>query len=275
MVISGRITHFELEEFFLNVSMKELLEAGVHFGHQMRRWNPKMAKYIFAERNGIYIVDLQKTLRLLGVAYEFVRQTVQNGGKVLFVGTKKQSQQAVEQEALRCQMFYVNQRWLGGTLTNYDTISRSIDRLKKLETDDANGILDNFVKKEAMKLRRQMQKLNTNLSGIKEMGGLPDAVVITDTNKEEIAVLEAKKLGIPIVAIVDTNCDPDLIDYPIPGNDDAIRSNNLICRALADAVVDGRGIATEGQDQPAPQDANEESSVIEAEEPEENQSEEE
>ena len=252
--------------------MKELLEAGVHFGHQMRRWNPKMAKYIFAERNGIYIVDLQKTLRLLGVAYEFVRQTVQNGGKVLFVGTKKQSQQAVEQEALRCQMFYVNQRWLGGTLTNYDTISRSIDRLKKLETDDANGILDNFVKKEAMKLRRQMQKLNTNLSGIKEMGGLPDAVVITDTNKEEIAVLEAKKLGIPIVAIVDTNCDPDLIDYPIPGNDDAIRSNNLICRALADAGVDGRGIATEGQDQPAPQDANEESSVIKAEEPEENQS---
>ena len=259
----------------MNVSMKELLEAGVHFGHQMRRWNPKMAKYIFAERNGIYIVDLQKTLRLLGVAYEFVRQTVQNGGKVLFVGTKKQSQQAVEQEALRCQMFYVNQRWLGGTLTNYDTISKSIDRLKKLETDDANGILDNFVKKEAMKLRRQMQKLNTNLSGIKEMGGLPDAVVITDTNKEEIAVLEAKKLGIPIVAIVDTNCDPDLIDYPIPGNDDAIRSNNLICRALAAAVVDGRGIATEGQDQPAPQDTNEESSVIEAEEPEENQSEEE
>ena len=259
----------------MNVSMKELLEAGVHFGHQMRRWNPKMAKYIFAERNGIYIVDLQKTLRLLGVAYEFVRQTVQNGGKVLFVGTKKQSQQAVEQEALRCQMFYVNQRWLGGTLTNYDTISKSIDRLKKLETDDANGILDNFVKKEAMKLRRQMQKLNTNLSGIKEMGGLPDAVVITDTNKEEIAVLEAKKLGVPIVAIVDTNCDPDLIDYPIPGNDDAIRSNNLICRALADAVVDGRGIATEGQDQPAPQDANEESSVIKAEEPEENQSEEE
>ena len=275
MVISGRITHFELEELFLNVSMKELLEAGVHFGHQMRRWNPKMAKYIFAERNGIYIVDLQKTLRLLGVAYEFVRQTVQNGGKVLFVGTKKQSQQAVEQEALRCQMFYVNQRWLGGTLTNYDTISKSIDRLKKLETDDANGILDNFVKKEAMKLRRQMQKLNTNLSGIKEMGGLPDAVVITDTNKEEIAVLEAKKLGIPIVAIVDTNCYPDLIDYPIPGNDDAIRSNNLICRALADAVIDGRGIATEGQDQPEPQDANEESSVIKAEEPEENQSEEE
>ena len=178
--------------------MKELLEAGVHFGHQMRRWNPKMAKYIFAERNGIYIVDLQKTLRLLGVAYEFVRQTVQNGGKVLFVGTKKQSQQAVEQEALRCQMFYVNQRWLGGTLTNYDTISKSIDRLKKLETDDANGILDNFVKKEALKLRRQMQKLNTNLSGIKEMGGLPDAVVITDTNKEEIAVLEAKKLGIKV-----------------------------------------------------------------------------
>ena len=148
------------------------------------------------------------------MAYEFVRQTVQNGGKVLFVGTKKQSQQAVEQEALRCQMFYVNQRWLGGTLTNYDTISKSIDRLKKLVTDDANGILDNFVKKEAMKLRRQMEKLNTNLSGIKEMGGLPDAVVITDTNKEEIAVLEAKKLGIPIVAIVDTNCDPDPIDYP-------------------------------------------------------------
>ena len=233
----------------MNVSMKELLEAGVHFGHQMRRWNPKMAKYIFAERNGIYIVDLQKTLRLLEVAYEFIRQTVADGGKVLFVGTKKQSQQAVETEAERCQMFFVNQRWLGGMLTNYDTISKSIDRLKKLEEDDASGALDDFVKKEAMKLRREKQKLDNNLSGIKTMDGLPNAVIITDTNKEEITVLEAKKLGIPIVAIVDTNCNPDLIDYPIPGNDDAIRSNNLICRALADAVVEGRGTALEGRDE--------------------------
>ncbi len=228
--------------------MKELLEAGVHFGHQSRRWNPKMAPYIFAERNGIYIIDLQKTLRLLQTAYEFVQDVAARGGAVLFVGTKKQTQETVAEEAARCQMFHVNHRWLGGMLTNYETIRRSISRLMKIEEDEANGVFEQLPKKEVMSLRREKTKLDNNLSGIKTMGKLPEAVIITDTRKEHIAVKEANKLGVPVVAIVDTNCDPDPIDYPIPANDDAIRAIKLICSVLATAVVEGRGSALEGAD---------------------------
>ena len=226
--------------------MKDLLESGVHFGHQTRGWNPKMARYIFAERNGIYIIDLQKTLRMLHEAYNFIQNMAMEGGSILFVGTKKQSQESIETEAKRAQMFYVNNRWLGGMLTNYQTISNSIDRLKKLETDQEEGLFDQLPKKEALRLDREKTKLNNVLSGIKDMGRLPSAVIITDTRKEAIAVQEAKKLGIPIVAIVDTNCDPDPIDYPIPGNDDAIRSIKLVCSVLADAITEGRATALEG-----------------------------
>lgn len=231
------------------VTMKELLEAGVHFGHQSRRWNPKMARYIFAERNGIYIIDLQKTLRLLRTAYEFVQNTAAEGSPVLFVGTKKQAQETIVEEATRCQMFYVNHRWLGGMLTNYETIKRSIERLTKLEEDEASGLFERLPKKEAMRLRREKSKLNNNLAGIKTMGGLPEVVIVTDTRKEHIAVQEANKLGIPVVAIVDTNCDPDLIDFPIPGNDDAIRAIKLICSILATAVIEGRASALEGAEE--------------------------
>ena len=232
--------------------MKELLEAGVHFGHQSRRWNPKMAPYIFAERNGIYIIDLQKTLRQLQTAYEFVQDVAARGGAVLFVGTKKQTQETVADEAARCQMFHVNHRWLGGMLTNYETIRRSINRLTKIEEDEANGVFEQLPKKEVMSLRREQMKLNNNLAGIKAMGKLPEAVIITDTRKEHIAVKEANKLGVPVVAIVDTNCDPDPIDYPIPANDDAIRAIKLICSILATAVIEGRASALEGADDPEP-----------------------
>ncbi len=232
--------------------MKELLEAGVHFGHQSRRWNPKMAPYIFAERNGIYIIDLQKTLRLLQTAYEFVQDVASRGGAVLFVGTKKQTQETVAEEAARCQMFHVNHRWLGGMLTNYETIKRSISRLTKIEQDEENGVFEQLPKKEVMSLRREKTKLNNNLAGIKTMGKLPEAVIITDTRKEHIAVKEANKLGVPVVAIVDTNCDPDPIDYPIPANDDAIRAIKLICSVLATAVVEGRASALEGADEAEP-----------------------
>lgn len=232
--------------------MKELLEAGVHFGHQSRRWNPKMAPYIFAERNGIYIIDLQKTLRLLQTAYEFVQDVASRGGAVLFVGTKKQTQETVAEEADRCQMFHVNHRWLGGMLTNYETIKRSISRLTKIEQDEENGVFEQLPKKEVMSLRREKTKLNNNLAGIKTMGKLPEAVIITDTRKEHIAVKEANKLGVPVVAIVDTNCDPDPIDYPIPANDDAIRAIKLICSVLATAVVEGRASALEGADEAEP-----------------------
>ncbi len=232
--------------------MKELLEAGVHFGHQSRRWNPKMAPYIFAERNGIYIIDLQKTLRLLQTAYEFVQDVAARGGAVLFVGTKKQTQETVAEEADRCQMFHVNHRWLGGMLTNYETIKRSISRLTKIEQDEENGVFGQLPKKEVMSLRREKTKLNNNLAGIKTMGKLPEAVIITDTRKEHIAVKEANKLGVPVVAIVDTNCDPDPIDYPIPANDDAIRAIKLICSVLATAVVEGRASALEGADEAEP-----------------------
>ena len=232
--------------------MKELLEAGVHFGHQSRRWNPKMAPYIFAERNGIYIIDLQKTLRQLQTAYEFVQDVAARGGAVLFVGTKKQTQETVAEEAARCQMFHVNHRWLGGMLTNYETIRRSINRLTKIEEDETNGVFEQLPKKEVMSLRREKMKLNNNLAGIKAMGKLPEAVIITDTRKEHIAVKEANKLGVPVVAIVDTNCDPDPIDYPIPANDDAIRAIKLICSILATAVIEGRASALEGADDPEP-----------------------
>ena len=246
--------------------MKELLEAGVHFGHQSRRWNPKMAPYIFAERNGIYIIDLQKTLRQLQTAYEFVQEVAARGGAVLFVGTKKQTQETVAEEAARCQMFHVNHRWLGGMLTNYETIRRSINRLMKIEEDEANGVFEQLPKKEVMSLRREKTKLDNNLAGIKTMGKLPEAVIITDTRKEHIAVKEANKLGVPVVAIVDTNCDPDPIDYPIPANDDAIRAIKLICSVLATAVIEGRASALEGADDAEP-------SLEEASEPEASESE--
>ena len=228
------------------VTMKELLECGVHFGHQTRRWNPKMAEYIFAERNGIYIIDLQKTLRMLETAADFVEGIAAKGGGVLFVGTKRQSQEAVRGEAVRCDMYHVNHRWLGGMLTNFQTIRRSVSRLDKLDADETNGVFDKMPKKEVMRLRREKGKLDNNLSGVREMKKLPDVVVVTDTRKEHTAIAEANKLGIPIIAIVDTNCDPDPIDLPVPGNDDAIRSIRLICAVLAEAVVRGRGEALEG-----------------------------
>lgn len=226
--------------------MKELLECGVHFGHQTRRWNPKMAEYIFAERNGIYIIDLQKTLRMLETAVEFVQTVAAQGGSVLFVGTKRQSQEAVLEEAMRCSMFYVNHRWLGGMLTNFQTIRKSISKLEELEVEEESGELEKRPKKEIIRLMREKGKLANNLTGIKEMSILPAVVIVTDTRKEHTAIAEANKLGIPIIAIVDTNCDPDPIDLPIPGNDDAIRSIRLICSVLAEAVIEGRGDAVEG-----------------------------
>ena len=226
--------------------MKELLECGVHFGHQTRRWNPKMAEYIFAERNGIYIIDLQKTLRMLETAVDFVQDVAAKGGSVLFVGTKRQSQEAVRAEAVRCSMYHVNHRWLGGMLTNFQTIRRSINRLDKLDADETNGVFEKMPKKEVMSLRREKGKLDNNLSGIREMKKVPEVLVVTDTRKEHTAIAEANKLNIPIIAIVDTNCDPDPIDLPVPGNDDAIRSIRLICSVLAEAVIEGRGSALEG-----------------------------
>jgi small subunit ribosomal protein S2 len=228
--------------------MKELLECGVHFGHQTRRWNPKMAEYIFAERNGIYIIDLQKTLRMLETAVAYVQDVAANGGSVLFVGTKRQSQEAVRAEAVRCSMYHVNHRWLGGMLTNFQTIRRSINRLDKLDADEANGVFEQMPKKEVISLRRQKGKLDNNLSGIREMKTVPEVLIVTDTRKEHTAIAEANKLNIPIIAIVDTNCDPDPIDLPVPGNDDAIRSIRLICTVLAEAVIEGRGGALEGAD---------------------------
>lgn len=228
------------------VTMKQLLEAGVYFGHQTHRWNPKMEKYIFTERNGTYIIDLQKTLQGLQTSYEFIRDIVANNGKVLFVGTKKQAQETIIEQAERCEMFYVNHRWLGGTLTNYTTIRKSVGRLRELEEMESNRTFDALPKKEVTQLRREMNKLKRNLSGIKDMNGLPDVVFVSDTRDETIAVKEANKLNIPVVAILDTNCDPDLIDYPIPGNDDGIRSIKLICSVIADAVIEGRGTSSEG-----------------------------
>ena len=222
------------------ISMKQLLEAGVHFGHQTRRWNPKMKEYIFTERNGIYIIDLQKTVKKIDEAYYFIRDLAMEGGTVLFVGTKKQAQESIEQEAKRCEMFYVNQRWLGGMLTNFKTIQSRINKLRKIEKMEADGDFDLLPKKEVIQLKADQEKLEKNLGGIKEMKKLPSAMFVVDPRKEHIAILEAKALGIPVVAIVDTNCDPDEADYPIPGNDDAIRAVKLIASKIADAVLEGR-----------------------------------
>ena len=222
------------------VSMKQLLEAGVHFGHQTRRWNPKMAEYIFTERNGIYIIDLQNTVKKLDEAYMFVRELSANGENVLFVGTKKQAGDSIKEEAERAGAYYVNARWLGGMLTNFKTIRRRIDRLAQLRKMEEDGTFDRLPKKEVVKLELEIEKLEKFLGGIKEMNKLPGALFIVDPRKERIAVAEAHKLGIPIVAIVDTNCDPDEIDYVIPGNDDAIRAVRLIASAMADAIIEGR-----------------------------------
>ena len=222
------------------ISMKQLLEAGVHFGHQTRRWNPKMKQYIFTERNGIYIIDLQMTVKKIEEAYFFIRDLAAQDKTILFVGTKKQAQESIEQEAKRCDMFYVNQRWLGGMLTNWKTIQTRIARLKKIDQMEANGDFDLLPKKEVIGLLNEREKLEKNLGGIKEMKKLPAALFVVDPRKEHIAIAEARSLGIPIVAIIDTNCDPDEVDYPIPGNDDAIRAVKLIAAKMADAVIEGK-----------------------------------
>ena len=228
------------------VSMKQLLEAGVHFGHQTSRWNPKMKPYIFGARNGIYIIDLQRTVKLFEQAYAFVRNVAANGGTLLFVGTKKQAQDAIREEAERAGMFYVNNRWLGGTLTNFQTIKQSIDRLKKCEeTLEDPAMAEALTKKEMLGISRERDKLLTSLAGIKMLRKLPDALFVIDPKKEEIAVREANKLRIPVVAVVDTNCDPDVVDYKIPGNDDAIRAIRLFCAAMADAVLAGKATLEE------------------------------
>jgi len=222
------------------VSMKQLLEAGDHFGHQTRRWNPKMAPYIFTDRNGIYIIDLQKTVKKVEEAYNFVRELSEQGKDILFVGTKKQAQESIEVEAKRCGMYYVNQRWLGGMLTNYKTIRQRIKRLDQLDEMETNGSFDVLPKKEVIKLKLERDKLEKNLGGIRKMKGLPGAIFVVDPRKERIAIAEARNLGIPIIAIVDTNCDPDEVDYVIPGNDDAIRAVKLFASKIADAVLEGR-----------------------------------
>ena len=222
------------------VTKRQLLEAGVHFGHQTRRWNPKMKQFIFGERNGIYIIDLEKTLDLLTVAYDFVKDISARGGSVLFVGTKKQAQEAVERFASHSGMPYVSMRWLGGTLTNFQTIKLRIDRLVQLKEMEEQQIFDTLPKKEVLRLKHERDKLERNLHGIQELTGLPDALFIVDTKKETIAVAEARRLGIPVVAVVDTNCDPDEVDYPIPGNDDAIRAATLMCKVIAEGVLEGK-----------------------------------
>ena len=237
------------------VSMKKLLEAGVHFGHQTRRWNPKMAPYIFTERNGIYIIDLQKTVKKVEEAYRFVKEIVEEGGTVLFVGTKKQGQEAIESEAKRCEMPYVNQRWLGGMLTNYQTIKTRIDRLFELEEMEENGTFDILPKVEVIKLRHEIERLEKFLGGIKNMNGTPDCLFVVDPKKENIAVQEAHKLGIPVVGIVDTNCDPEQLDFPIPGNDDAIRAVKLIAETIANAVIE----AKQGEQYSAPETEDDDS----------------
>ncbi len=222
-----------------NISMKELLEAGVHFGHQTKRWNPKMKKFIFGSRNGIYIIDLQKTLKKFKEASNFVSETVQKGGHILFVGTKRQAQESIEGEAQRCNMFYVNTRWLGGTLTNFKTIRKSVETLNRYEGMATDGTYDNLTKKEILSVEKKKEKLLKVLAGIKSMTKLPDAIFVVDPNRERIAVAEANKLGIPVIGIVDTNCDPECIDFVIPGNDDAIRAVKLFTSRVADSVVEG------------------------------------
>ncbi|MFN2363422.1 MAG: 30S ribosomal protein S2 [Halarsenatibacteraceae bacterium] len=235
------------------VNMKQLLESGVHFGHQTRRWNPKMERYIFTERNGIYIIDLQQTVKLIDDAYNFVREEASKGSNVLFVGTKRQAQETIKSEAERCEMPYVNQRWLGGMLTNYHTIKKRIDRLEEIEQMEEDGLFEVLPNKEVIELEREHEKLMRNLGGIRYMDGLPDVLFITDARKESIAVQEAIKLDIPIVSIVDSNCDPDLIDHVIPGNDDAIRAVKLITSTIADAVIAGR--QSSGEDQQVAEEA--------------------
>ena len=230
-----------------NITMKEYLEAGVHFGHQTRRWNPKMKEYIYGERNGIYIIDLQKTLKLFKEAAKFLTDLAREGKTVLFVGTKRQAQEAIAEEAVRCSMFYVNHRWLGGLLTNHSTIQKSITRLKELEEMSKDGRYDLLTKKEVQRLERERHHLEQNLSGIKEMPELPGALFVVDSHKEEIAVQEARKLGIPVVAIVDTNCDPDLVDYVIAGNDDALRAIRLFTSRIADSIMEGHQAAVDKQ----------------------------
>jgi len=246
------------------ISMKQLLEAGVHFGHQTRRWNPKMAPYIYTERNGIYIIDLQKTVKKVDDAYMFVRTVAAGHGTVLFVGTKKQAQDSIREEAERCGMYFVNNRWLGGTLTNFRTIRRRIDRLTTLQRMEEDGTFSVLPKKEVAKLKLEMDKLEKNLGGIKDMTGLPGCMFVVDPKKEHIAVLEARKLGIPIVGIVDTNCDPDEVDFVIPGNDDAIRAVKLIAGKMADAVIEAhQGVQTTTVDPQAPVMAEETAKVEE------------
>jgi small subunit ribosomal protein S2 len=255
--------------------MKQLLEAGVHFGHQTRRWNPKMKPYIFGARNGIYIIDLQKTVRYFRSAYSFIRDVTQNGDKILFVGTKKQAQDSIMEEAIRADQYYVNNRWLGGMLTNFSTIKRSIDRLKKIEAMSEDGTYDLLLKKEVLQLDREKAKLEKTLGGIKNMTRLPAAVFIVDPNKEEIAVKEARKLGIPVVAVVDTNCDPEGIDYIIPGNDDAIRALRLFSSKMAEACLEGAAARqeklrndAEGADQDEPAEQVEQAKPVVKEGPE-------
>ncbi|RJQ74352.1 30S ribosomal protein S2 [Pseudonocardiaceae bacterium YIM PH 21723] len=235
------------------VTMRQLLDSGVHFGHQTRRWNPKMKRYIFTERNGIYIIDLQQTLTYIDRAYEFIKETVAHGGSILFVGTKKQAQEAIAEQALRVGMPYVNQRWLGGMLTNFSTVHKRLQRLKELEAMEQTGGFQGLTKKEILMLTREKDKLDKTLGGIRDMAKVPSAIWIVDTKKEHIAVGEARKLHIPVVAILDTNCDPDEVDYPIPGNDDAIRSAALLTRVVADGVADGlrsRSGRSGGDDKP-------------------------
>ena len=250
------------------VSMKQLLEAGVHFGHQTRRWNPKMARYIFTERNGIYIIDLQKTVKKLEEAYNFINEVAANGEEILFVGTKKQAAESVKEEAERCGMHYVNARWLGGMMTNFKTIRTRIDRLAQLRKMEEDGTFDLLPKKEVTKLNLEIEKLEKFLGGIKNMKKLPGALFVVDPRKEKIAVAEAKKLGIPVVAIVDTNCDPDEIDYVIPGNDDAIRAVKLISSVMANAVLEAKQGAAEAVDAEAVEAAEAETAEAEATEAE-------
>ena len=240
------------------ISMKQLLESGVHFGHQTRRWNPKMAEFIYTARNGIYIIDLQKTVRKVEEAYLYVREVAMNGGTILFVGTKKQAQDSIREEAERCDLYFINNRWLGGTLTNFVTIRKRISRLSELKEMEADGTFALLPKKEVAKLRLEMEKLDKNLGGISAMERLPDCVFVVDPRKEHIAVLEARRLGIPIIGIVDTNCDPDEVDYVIPGNDDAIRAVKLIAGKMADAVLEGRqGEQIEASDEEQKDDESE------------------
>ena len=235
------------------VTMRQLLEAGVHFGHQTRRWNPKMRRFILGERNGIYLIDLRRTLEGVETAYSYVRDLTASGGAILFVGTKKQTQGPIATYATACGMPYVNQRWLGGFLTNFTTVSSRVQRMRELESMQEAGDFEGMPKREALRHVRELEKLRRNLGGISKLDRLPDAIFVIDTKKEHIAVTEANKLGLPVVAVVDTNCDPDVIDYVIPGNDDAIRSGMLMCRVLADAVVEGRYIAAHRPAEPAPQ----------------------